>query len=192
MGRRHHLGAAPSCRALALCGLLLLAVPNTALAQQYPPSSAGLVTSTSAASPGEEITISGSGFAPNSEITITFESVPVVLAVVRADAAGQFTARVRVPVDATPGMHTLRATGVDPQGRPRVVTATVNVAGGQAGGAGTTGSGGAGAQPGRSGPLARTGSSSPVPVSIAAMALITAGALLLLQVRREAQPTGLR
>lgn len=186
MGRRCAAGLL--CRVLGAGGLLLLAVPNTALAQQYPPSSAELTVSTAEVSPGDEITVAGGGFAPNSDVTITFESAPVVLAVVRADAAGQFTARVRIPADATPGIHTLRATGVDPQGRPRVLTSTITVRGAQAGPTAPTAPR---AQP-RSGSLARTGWSGTIPISIAALALIGAGALLLLQVRREAQPAGLR
>jgi len=159
------------------------------LAQQYPPSAGDLAVSTAEAGPGDEVTVAGDGYAPNSDVTITFESVPVTLAVVRADAAGRFTTRVRIPADATPGTHTLRATGVDPQGRPRVLAATINIRGGPAG---TTNSpGGAGAQAGRSGTLSRTGASSTVPASIAAVTLIAVGSLLLLHVRREPQPTGL-
>jgi hypothetical protein len=189
LARRPFSAAAVWRRALPVCGLLLIALSNVALAQQYPPSSGGLAVSTSEASPGAEVTISGGGYAPNSDVTVTFESVPVVLAVVRADASGQFSARVRIPVDATPGTHTLRATGVDAQGRPRVLSATINVTGGQAPPAGTTSGGGAGSHRGA---LVRTGPATVVPVSIAGAALIAAGALLLLQVRREAQPTGLR
>lgn len=178
-------------RALPVSALLLLALSDSVLAQQYPPSSGGLTVSASDVSPGAEVTVSGGGYGPNSEVTITFESAPVVLGVVRVDASGQFTTRVRIPVDATPGTHTLRATGAGAQGGPRVLTATINVVGRQAGPASTTG-GGAGSRATPGGALARTGSSTALPVSIAAAALIAASALLLLQVRREAQPAGLR
>lgn len=174
--------------ALGVCGLLLLAAPNAALAQQYPPSSPELTTSTSEASPGDPVTLSGGGYAGNSDSTITFESVPVVLTVVRNDAAGRFTTQVRVPTDATPGTHTFRATGVNSRGGPHVLTAAINVRAGQAALPGSGAAGGR-ATPGRSGGLARTGSSGTVPTLAAAVALIAAGALLVLQVRREAQPT---
>ena len=121
--RQSRLPAAVCCAAL-----LLLAWPVTALAQ-YPPTSSELTTSTSEASPGDPVTVSGDGFQPGTEVAITFESTPVLLATVRADAAGRFSTVVRIPMDATPGEHTLKATGLGADGRVRVLSARIFIRG---------------------------------------------------------------
>jgi hypothetical protein len=58
---------------------------------------------------GMEITISGSGFRPNYEITITYESTPVVVATPESGADGSFTATFKVPASKG-GEHTITAT----------------------------------------------------------------------------------
>jgi hypothetical protein len=112
---------------IALGGLAAWASPATVLAQQYPPSSQQMTTSTSDASPGEVITVSGDGFAPGAGITITFESAPVTIGNAQADSSGRFTAQVRIPDDAEPGTHTIRATGTGADGGTRTITAQVTV-----------------------------------------------------------------
>ncbi len=67
---------------------------------------------TSQASPGYvgmDITISGTGFKPNAQITITYASTPVVVATVTSAANGAFTATFKVP-NSSPGEHTITAT----------------------------------------------------------------------------------
>lgn len=201
--------------ALFLCGLLTAAVAGPAAAQQYPPSEGALAISTSEAAPGEPVTLSGDGFAPGSDITITFESTPVVVGTTRADATGRFTTQVRIPLDATPGMHTLRAIGVDPAGRPRVLTTAIRVAGdvAQSTAAGSPGgvtgtrsdtssrgpkagsaSPGRGAEAARSrasrsGGVAFTGSSMTVALLAASVSLVVAGSLLVVTQRRRRRAT---
>lgn len=193
-------------RALSLLGALGLALAAPAAAQQYPPSEEALAISTSEASPGEAVTVSGGGFAAGSNVTITFESTPVVVGITRADGAGRFTTQVRIPLDATPGMHTLRATGVDPAGHPRVLATAIRVTGdlaqpalarplgGATGDASGTSSDSAGRQSAaspasRSRGVAFTGSSMAVPVLVAAVALVAVGALLVLTQTRRRQRT---
>jgi hypothetical protein len=141
---------------MALTALLLL--PGAALAQQYEGETDTLDVSTLEPAPGEAVTISGSGFAPGSEVTITIESTPQTLTTVSADADGAFTATVQIPTDLSPGSHTLKATGVTPDGATLVLSTEVTVAG-------------TGAE------LAETGEGVPRTVFIVAAAL--AGVLLL-------------
>lgn len=119
-GRRTGLLAA-----LASTVVVLLAAPGRG--QEYPPSSETLAVSTSVAVPGEPVTISGSGYEPGTTVTVTFESTPRVVGVLQADASGRFTTQVVIPVDATPGMHTIKATGMGADGNPRVVSAAIRV-----------------------------------------------------------------
>ncbi|HEX2192747.1 MAG TPA: hypothetical protein VHH09_06095, partial [Acidimicrobiales bacterium] len=136
----------------ALLTALLLLSPATAWSQGYPPASAELAVSASVVVPGGLVTVSGDGFAAGATITITFESTPVVIGVVQADASGRFTTQVRVPVDAPPGVHTIRATGAAAGGGTRVLTARVTVAApGPAGAAASPPPVGAAASPGPAG-----------------------------------------
>jgi hypothetical protein len=57
---------------------------------------------------GDEVTISGTGFKANSEITITYESTPVVVATVDSESDGSFEATFEVP-PSTAGEHTIKA-----------------------------------------------------------------------------------
>ena len=69
---------------------------------------------------GMQITISGSGFKPNSKVTITYASEPIVIATTTSDAQGAFSATCKVPsskagghtITATDGTSTLQATFV--------------------------------------------------------------------------------
>jgi LPXTG-motif cell wall-anchored protein len=71
--------------------------------------------------PGETITVSGSGCGAHDEVVIALDGE--TLTVVTADADGNFTARVTIPLDTSLGFHTLTAScsnGV-------VLTLTLNV-----------------------------------------------------------------
>jgi hypothetical protein len=58
---------------------------------------------------GDEVTISGTGFHPSSEVTITYESTPVVVATTQSDSGGAFSATFEVPASQH-GEHTIKAT----------------------------------------------------------------------------------
>ena len=132
--RRRRVGATVA----AALAAVTLALPVAALAQGYPPSAGTLGVSNTAPAPGELITVSGDGYAAGTGITITFESDPVTIGNVNADASGAFTAQVRIPADATPGNHTIKATGMGADGATRVTSAAVTVTGGSTGSGGSS------------------------------------------------------
>lgn len=112
---------------VAGCALLgLAAAPALA---QYPPAAPSLAVSATVVTPGDPLTVSGSGWLPASEVTLTFLSSPVVLGTATTDANGAFTTQVTIPADASPGRHTIRATGLGPAGQPRTVDVAITVAG---------------------------------------------------------------
>jgi hypothetical protein len=66
---------------------------------------------TTEASPGyvgEDMTISGTGFKPNSTITVTYTTEPIVVATTTSDAKGAFSATFKVPPSKA-GAHTITA-----------------------------------------------------------------------------------
>ena len=82
---------------------------------------------TSTVAPGKTITVSGSGYAPNSTVSVAIYSTPQVLTTVVTDASGNFTATVTVPAGLATGSHTLVASGVDSAGNVRYVNLPVTV-----------------------------------------------------------------
>jgi hypothetical protein len=119
--------------------------------------------STASVPAGKTITVSGSGYAPGSTVTVLIYSEPQVLTTVVADENGDFTVTVTVPAGLAPGQHTLVASGVDSQGNPRYVTLPVTVVAG----------------------LASTGADIAVPAIGGLAALTVGGALLFVSRRRS-------
>jgi putative Ig domain-containing protein/immunoglobulin I-set domain protein len=148
---------------------------------------------------GQILHVFGAGYHPGAPIRIGFYSSPVQVGTATADATGAFTATITIPKTAAFGSHTLVATGVDPAGAARYLSAHTTVVppaggshGGSTGGTGTTGgTGSTGASPASGPPLAATG----VPVDPwinvgRGVAAVVAGSLLLLlgRRRRHARP----
>jgi hypothetical protein len=82
---------------------------NSATASFIATAKATINTVTNQATPGfvgQDITVSGTGFAANGVITVTFESAPVTVAIGQADSSGTFTASFKVPA-APSGPHTI-------------------------------------------------------------------------------------
>jgi titin len=77
--------------------------------------------------PGKTVTVSGTGYAPGSSVSVVIYSTPQVLTTIVADAAGNFTVEVTVPAGLAAGSHTLVASGVDANGVLRYVTLPVTV-----------------------------------------------------------------
>ena len=76
--------------------------------------------------------MSGSGYMPNSTVTLLIYSTPQILTTVVTDATGSFTVTVTVPAGLAPGKHTLVASGMDTHGNVRTITLPVTVVGGLA------------------------------------------------------------
>ena len=105
-------------------------VPNPTVPAAVPTKNGDLTLpagANSTVAPGKTMTISGSGYAPNSTITLAIYSTPQVLTTVVTDASGNFTATVTVPAGLEAGSHTLVASGVDSSGNVRYVNLAVTV-----------------------------------------------------------------
>ena len=77
---------------------------------------------------GQRVVLSGSGFAPGAEITISFHSTGVVVVgSIRADRTGSFTTTVAVPPGTPDGTHDFVATGLDSAGVMMTSTTAVDV-----------------------------------------------------------------
>lgn len=142
-----------------------------------PPASADQLTlpagQSDSVAAGKQVTLSGSGYLPNSTVTLIAYSSPQVLTSVVTDASGNFTVTVTVPEGLESGQHTLVASGVDPSGAVRYVTLPVTVIGG------TTGAGG----------LAYTGVDVAWPLTGGAIAVAAGAALMVVARRRKAADT---
>jgi uncharacterized membrane protein YgcG len=182
---------------LVLAVALLWATTGVAGAQPYPPQACtnkALSVSTTTVTPGQPITVSGCGFAPDAPVRITFESIPVLLATLLSvpSPTESFATTVNVPADAPTGAHTLKATGTGLDGTPLVLSVPLQVmeagggpaatsGGGSGGGTGTSGGSGSGS----GGNLSRTGSGSTVPLARLGLALVLLGAGTVAVVRRR-------
>lgn len=155
----------------------LLAVSTPAQSQEYPPPANGVFISDSTVFAGQVIIIQAGVFAPGSTVTFNFFSQPVLLGTAAADASGIATLEATIPTNATPGTHTIVASGIAPDGSPLEVSTTITVVADGADGA-AVGGGAAG------GDLPRTGSNS-VPVARIGAALLAVGGGLLFVTRRR-------
>ncbi len=84
---------------------------NSATASFTMSSSVSLGTGTSEGSPGyvgQEMTMSGNGFLPDTTVTITYTSSPIVVATTQTDSAGDFSATFTIPASEA-GAHTITA-----------------------------------------------------------------------------------
>ncbi|WP_433065911.1 fibronectin type III domain-containing protein [Dactylosporangium sp. CS-033363] len=105
-----------------------MATPTDLTLPAEVPPSAGHVDSSSGTdvAPGEAITLSGTGYAPHTTITVVIYSAPQTLATTTTDGSGAFSVSVTVPAGYT-GQHTLVASGVDSNGTARYLTLGVDV-----------------------------------------------------------------
>ncbi|WP_457025656.1 hypothetical protein [Geodermatophilus sp. SYSU D01119] len=126
---------------------------------------------------GRAVTLTGSGYLPDSTVTLVVYSTPTVLGTVVTDGNGAFSTTVTLPSGLASGAHTLVASGVDPAGNPRALALPVTVAAtGAAAGGGSAGSGG----------LAYTGADVAVPAVGGVAALLLGGGLVVAARRRSA------
>jgi LPXTG-motif cell wall-anchored protein len=76
---------------------------------------------------GDQISISGAGFAPGAEVTVTIESDPVVLGTATADGSGTFSGSFEIPDGFDLGSHTVKATGEGATGGTNILSQGVSV-----------------------------------------------------------------
>lgn len=71
--------------------------------------------------PGQKFQISGSGFAPNTEVFIWLFSTPQLLSNIDVAQDGTISADIALKLGLPPGKHTLQVSGVHPDGTTRAV-----------------------------------------------------------------------
>jgi hypothetical protein len=76
---------------------------------------------------GQQVTVTGDGFAPNQALRVTFATGAISLGTTTSDASGRFTAPVRIPTTAPAGSHRILVAGSGATGTQREVAATVTV-----------------------------------------------------------------
>jgi hypothetical protein len=81
------------------------------MAQTYPPGETTCGVDDTAVVPGQTVTVTGSGYPPNSEVTITLTG-GIVLGTVTTDDTGSFSVDVVIPADLEPGEYSIGCTGV--------------------------------------------------------------------------------
>ncbi len=78
-------------------------------------------------SAGGTVTVHGSGFKPNSTVTVTLHSIPTILGTVTTDSNGNFVHTFTLPVTAATGSHQIIMSGVDPQGASVSTTLSLTI-----------------------------------------------------------------
>lgn len=86
-----------------------------------------LTSSAASVFPGGQLMIQGGGFAPNEDVEIWLHSTPVLLSTIPANALGAISTTITIPTTATPGAHSIVATGVT-SGRSFSTSLTINSA----------------------------------------------------------------
>lgn len=76
--------------------------------------------------PGSDVQVSGGGLLPESEYNLVLRSTPVVVTQGTTDPDGSFVDVVSLPLDITPGQHTITLTGQGPSG-PLTMVAYITV-----------------------------------------------------------------
>jgi titin len=77
--------------------------------------------------PGETITVSGTGFAPNSRVDLVIYSSPQSLGTATTEEDGSFSKAVVIPSNLS-GSHTVTSFGVDSDGDPRILALGITLA----------------------------------------------------------------
>jgi hypothetical protein len=83
----------------------------TGLTSAYPPPAVGLEESTSAVCPGSSLTVTGQGWEPGHEVTLTLMPGAVPLGTIVTDSAGSFSLVVTIPSNTSPGQYEKVASG---------------------------------------------------------------------------------
>jgi hypothetical protein len=96
---------------VAAFGIALVALLFGATsAEAYLGTSVSISVGQSSVGQGGSVPVSGSGFQPNSEVTLTLRPGSAVLGTVTADSAGHFSTSVTVPAGTSAGSYQIVAT----------------------------------------------------------------------------------
>jgi hypothetical protein len=110
----------------------VLAAPASA---QYPPGGTTCGVSDTSIGPGDQITVSGSGFQAGSTVTFTLQPGDIELGSTTVGADGTFGPIVlTVPDSIAPGSYSLVCSGIDVEGNPITRTSPISILGAGAGG----------------------------------------------------------
>ena len=143
---------------LIMVALAAVLLPSAALATPY--ASGSIAVSDSSPIVGGQVTVSGTGFAPNSNVEVFLRPSGQRLATTTADAAGAVSVSVTIPAGTT-GSVTLELVGLDAAGNPLVRSVGLTIVDSN---------------------LPATGSSN-APVLVAALVAAAAGGVLLVMAR---------
>lgn len=75
-----------------------------------------IALSKNAVAPTNEITVTGSNFKADSEVTVTLHSTPTVLGTIRTNSLGQFSGTFTIPKNTDLGAHQIIVTGLNATG----------------------------------------------------------------------------
>jgi len=149
------------------------------------PVPTGSSLSTTSGGVGSSFSVDSNGWKPGSTVAATFNSTPVDLGDLVADAGGVVKGAFAVPA-VEPGAHTVTLAGVDPQDAARTVSMPYTVVPATTATTTLTPSNSGGTSGGAAGPLALTGVESRDLASLAVL-LLAAGCLFLdASIRRRA------
>jgi hypothetical protein len=100
-----------------------------AAAQSYGTSDSGITVDEpdKTFAPGQQFTVTGTGFKPFSDVDVYAHSTPVKLGTLTADSLGTVSGSFTIPAGLAAGDHTLTMQGVDATGSPRTLSLPVQV-----------------------------------------------------------------
>jgi len=155
---------------LVVLGMMLA---GPAFARKYPPTKATCGVSDNTLAPGDEVTVSGENWKPETTVKIRLVPEQIVLATVTTDTDGAFSTVVTIPDDIRPGPHRIVCTGRGHQGGIRVLGTNITILG-DVGGVGAAG-------------IAGTGAPSTVPLwaALATFLALAGGTALIFARRRQ-------
>lgn len=141
----------------------------------YAPSSGTATVADSTLIPGQTVAVSGGGFAAGSTVTLSLNPGGTALGSDTVDADCTFSTTVTIPTSVLGTSFTIQASGTDPSGNARVLSAAVTV----------------GAADAAAGGLPTTGSNSTQPLTVAGIGLVLIGAAAVVVVRRRRSQSAL-
>jgi hypothetical protein len=80
------------------------------------PNGPSIDLSTHHTTSGGHVEVTGTGFMPDTDVTVTLDDNPTELCTGHTDENGTFTCEIVLGAGAQPGTHEVVATGLDPQG----------------------------------------------------------------------------